>query len=118
LAASRDTGTNDDTMAIATKVSSARVSEWTWRDDFAAARNESLRYATGDWILVVDADETLPAASADQLRTVCAHWRKVVAYTLRIVSPAEQDSGLVPMSRPVRLFRNIPGGAVHCVARA
>lgn len=30
-----------------------------WRDDFSFHRNESLDLATGDWILVIDADEEL-----------------------------------------------------------
>lgn len=53
-----DTGSTDATTEIATKYG-AKLYDFAWCDDFAAARNESLHYATGEWILVLDADETL-----------------------------------------------------------
>ncbi|MHB1733760.1 MAG: tetratricopeptide repeat-containing glycosyltransferase family 2 protein [Ferrimicrobium acidiphilum] len=51
-----DTGSTDDTVAIATK-HGARVIQGQWRDDFAWARNQTLEYATGMWIFWIDADE-------------------------------------------------------------
>ncbi|KJE75633.1 glycosyltransferase [Ferrimicrobium acidiphilum] len=51
-----DTGSTDDTVAIATR-HGARVIQGQWRDDFAWARNQTLQYATGMWILWIDADE-------------------------------------------------------------
>lgn len=53
-----DTGSTDKTKDIALRVTS-KVYNFEWCDDFAAARNESLKYASGDWILVLDADETI-----------------------------------------------------------
>ncbi|MBI1936359.1 glycosyltransferase [Candidatus Woesearchaeota archaeon] len=57
-----DTGSTDKTKAIAKKFD-ARVFDFKWVDDFSAARNESLRHATKDWILVLDADERLDKGS-------------------------------------------------------
>jgi len=51
-----DTGSTDGTVAIATE-HGARVIQGQWRDDFAWARNQTLEYATGMWILWIDADE-------------------------------------------------------------
>jgi tetratricopeptide (TPR) repeat protein len=51
-----DTGSSDDTVAIAESFG-ARVLHYTWCDDFAAARNVSLEAATCRWALVLDADE-------------------------------------------------------------
>lgn len=51
-----DTGSTDETMSIARQFD-AKVSRFSWRDDFSAARNFSLEQTTGDWILVLDADE-------------------------------------------------------------
>jgi glycosyltransferase involved in cell wall biosynthesis len=65
-----DTGSNDDTMAIARRAG-ARVASYTWCDDFAAARNAALELADADWSLVLDADEWL-ADGAAVLRTVRA----------------------------------------------
>lgn len=45
-----DTGSADDTREVAGQMG-AKVHDFDWIDDFAAARNESLRHATGDWIL-------------------------------------------------------------------
>jgi len=53
-----DTGSSDNTLKIAEEFG-AKIYHFTWCDDFAAARNESIKHATGDWILVLDADEVI-----------------------------------------------------------
>jgi len=53
-----DTGSEDDTAAIAARAG-ARVAHYAWCDDFAAARNAALQLADADWSLVLDADEWL-----------------------------------------------------------
>ncbi|MDO9074874.1 MAG: glycosyltransferase family 2 protein [Rubrivivax sp.] len=53
-----DTGSRDDTVAIARR-HGARVEHFPWCDDFAAARNAALEFAAADWHLVLDADEWL-----------------------------------------------------------
>ena len=53
-----DTGSTDRTKKIAERFT-AKVLDFKWVDDFSAARNESLKHATKDWVLVLDADETL-----------------------------------------------------------
>jgi hypothetical protein len=63
-----DTGSSDGTVAIA-EARGAKVRSFTWTDDFAAARNESLRLCSGDWVLVLDADERLDAQGAAAIRT-------------------------------------------------
>src|ERR1044072_3529516 len=44
-----DTGSTDGTHEIAQKLD-AKIVQFAWCDDFAAARNYSLDQATGDWI--------------------------------------------------------------------
>lgn len=51
-----DTGSTDNTIEIA-KQYGAAVYNFKWCDDFSAARNYSLDQTTGDWIIVIDADE-------------------------------------------------------------
>ncbi len=53
-----DTGSTDRTMEIARSYG-ANIYVSPWNNDFSSARNESLKYATGEWILVLDADEVL-----------------------------------------------------------
>jgi glycosyltransferase involved in cell wall biosynthesis len=68
-----DTGSSDDTVSIATR-SGAKVSHFSWRDDFSAARNFSIEQTVGDWILVLDADEYASEALASEIpRFVKAH---------------------------------------------
>ncbi len=62
-----DTGSTDGTREVAA-VHGARVETFPWIDDFAAARNASLGLCTGDWTLVLDADERLDAAGGAILR--------------------------------------------------
>ena|SRR3989338_1844723 len=53
-----DTGSTDKTKEIAKKFK-AKIIDFKWIDDFSAARNESLKHAAKDWILVLDADEVI-----------------------------------------------------------
>jgi tetratricopeptide (TPR) repeat protein len=62
-----DTGSTDRTREIARDFGGI-VYEYPWQGDFSAARNESLRHATKNWILVIDADEELPAEETAALR--------------------------------------------------
>lgn len=62
-----DTGSTDDTRERF-RAAGARLFEFPWRQDFAAARNESLRHVTGDVVLVLDADERPDEGFAAELR--------------------------------------------------
>ncbi len=62
-----DTGSTDKTKEIAIRFG-AKVFDFKWCDDFSAARNESLKHANGDWILVLDADEVLSEQNFCKLR--------------------------------------------------
>ncbi|KGA97303.1 beta 1,4 glucosyltransferase [Alkalihalobacillus alcalophilus ATCC 27647 = CGMCC 1.3604] len=53
-----DTGSTDRTVEIA-KQYTDRVFFYEWTGNFAAARNESFKYATKDYILYLDADDVL-----------------------------------------------------------
>lgn len=100
-----DTGSIDATREIA-RSHGARVIDYAWQDDFAAARNVSLAAAQSDWILVIDADERLEAESAVRLQAFLAEEPEPRGVELRLV--AADDQG-----RPrwayhlVRLFPNL-----------
>ena len=61
-----DTGSTDGTAAVAARCG-ARVYPFTWVDSFAAARNESLRHARGDWIFWLDGDERARRGESPQV---------------------------------------------------
>ncbi len=64
-----DTGSADNTVDIA-RAFGCRLAFFPWRDDFAAARNESLRLCRGEWVFVIDADERIAAADRPRLRAL------------------------------------------------
>jgi tetratricopeptide (TPR) repeat protein len=61
-----DTGSTDDTVRIARDFK-AKVAGFAWTDDFSAARNFALAQTTGEWILVLDADEYASEALAVEI---------------------------------------------------
>jgi predicted Zn-dependent protease len=111
-----DTGSTDRTIEIA-ESHQARVVHFPWRDDFSAARNESLRHASGDWVLVLDADERLQPESRGELE--CVIERNDVAGVNVWLASKMPDGHLVEMmaTRYHRLFRRLPGveftGVIH-----
>lgn len=64
-----DTGSTDRTKEIAAS-HGARVFDFEWTGSFSEARNETLRHATGDWVLWLDADEFLVVDDGPQLRAL------------------------------------------------
>ncbi len=62
-----DTGSSDDTREIALR-NGAKVFDFPWCDSFAAARNEAVRRATGDWCLWLDADDRIDEENREKLR--------------------------------------------------
>ncbi|HEX3857848.1 MAG TPA: glycosyltransferase [Verrucomicrobiae bacterium] len=107
-----DTGSTDRTIEIA-KEFGAEIYSHAWNDDFSAARNAALEHATGDWVLMLDADEELPEAEHEKLR---ADMKKsdVIACRLPLVNREKETEG---QSFVPRFFRNAPGvyysGRIH-----
>jgi len=111
-----DTGSQDDTIAIA-EHHGAIVETTAWTQDFAAARNYSLAKATGDWILVMDADETLTLAGQDllhQIRTGAMLGNQALDSILLVtLLRYEINADQAPYSPVSRLFRNRPDIRFH-----
>ncbi len=76
-----DTGSSDRTVDIAT-IFGAQLAFFLWNGDFSAARNESIRRAKGDWILVMDADEVIAPQDYQAFRRVFEEVRGVFAFEL------------------------------------
>ena len=107
-----DTGSNDKTVQIA-REHGAQVGFFEWCDDFAAARNISIAQASGDWILILDADEELCIDSVDKMPSLLSQ-KDVSLYRIAIQN---QKTGTKSTNYVPRLFRNIAGllfmGRVH-----
>ena len=63
-----DTGSTDQTKAIASE-NGASVFDFTWIDDFSAARNFAASKAENDWIFVIDADEEVAGADLSDIQS-------------------------------------------------
>ena len=61
-----DTGSDDDTKIIAQQCG-AKVFDFKWQNDFSKARNYALDQSTGDWNLVLDADEWISKIDRSKL---------------------------------------------------
>lgn len=110
-----DTGSADDSAAIA-RQHGARVFDFAWVDDFAAARNASLEHARHDWVLVVDADERLARIDAEALAAALRAHPDGVGRVERL-NPIDEDGGSVTMREHIRrLFRRSRhryAGSIH-----
>lgn len=104
-----DTGSSDQTKEIAARYTE-KVYDFTWIKDFAAARNASIEWASGDYILVVDCDEWLEEIDVDGLlQMIKAHPHAVGRITR--INEYTRDGELYRMKETVsRLF---PKGEYH-----
>jgi tetratricopeptide (TPR) repeat protein len=103
-----DTGSTDRTKEIAAQLG-ARVADFPWVDDFAAARNECLKHARGAWIFWMDADDRLDAENREKLGVLLGGLKdENVAFVMKCRCLAEADTGSATVVDHVRLFRNHP----------
>jgi tetratricopeptide (TPR) repeat protein len=116
-----DTGSTDSTVEIAKRYN-AKIYHHPWENSFSKARNYSLKYATCEWILILDADEEVDKKDAHKLRKVVkgpvgceTTHRANVIYLPVINKPVGGKNTSVSISE--RLFKNHLGfryeGIVH-----
>jgi len=123
-----DTGSTDLTRERAAQAG-AQVYHYTWRNDFADARNYSLSLASQPWILVLDADEALDQNSIKQLSELLAgppsaYWLKRRHFCRNLSSvtgsavpvdhaAAALGAGAFFTTHDIRLFPNLPEIQYH-----
>ena len=100
-----DTGSTDDTMAIA-RAHGAEVYERRWTNDFAAARNAALAKSDADWNLVLDADEWL-TSGGEYLQGLKQDGRRVI-HNIRVDSDLGRGQSTLISSH--RIPRILPKG--------
>lgn len=112
-----DTGSEDGTVAVA-KSMGARVYHYSWQDDFAAARNFALSKATGDWLILLDADEYFTVETAGNIRALLEQVKENCnCLFVQIVNWDKDKNEEQDRFYQLRLAKNVPGlaykGAVH-----
>lgn len=78
-----DTGSTDQTKMLAQKYTS-KIFDFTWTDDFSAARNFSLKQASNDWIFILDCDEWVESIDLEELDYFRNHLSYAVGSITRI----------------------------------
>ena len=103
-----DTGSTDRTKDVAARFG-ARLYDFAWVDDFAAARNESLRHCTGRWVLWLDADDRVDEENRRRMRAVFAGLQDDLAvYMMRYRCAIGAVDGTTSMIDYARVFPNHP----------
>lgn len=97
-----DTGSTDRTIEIAESFG-AKIVHHPWNESFADARNAGLEHATGDWVLMLDADEAVSEKMARMLQGALRDLSAEGYLTIltNYVEGKPLDRGAV-----LRLFRN------------
>ena len=101
-----DLGSSDATLAIAQNGADI-VDQIEWQDDNSAARNDCLRRVTGDWVLWLEAGETLDELAGQQLRNfVDESAERNKAYLLFLQRPASSSATSADQIGQLRLVPN------------
>ncbi len=103
-----DTGSTDRTIEIA-KEHGAEVHKFKWVDSFAAARDESMKYAKGSWIFWMDCDDTLPFISGEAiLRAATNAPKSIIGFSSKVRFVTDDPTHGTVVDH-IKLFRNLPG---------
>ncbi|QAA30594.1 glycosyltransferase [Clostridium manihotivorum] len=114
-----DTGSTDRTLEIA-KSFNAKTYFFKWNNNFSEARNESLKHASKDWILIMDADEELYKEDQELVRILLnSKLDENAIYNFQGVSYCgnyiDENNKIINLNP--RLFKNNIGlhyeGAIH-----
>jgi tetratricopeptide (TPR) repeat protein len=110
-----DTGSQDRTLEIAQQFG-CKIHHFPWTGDFSAARNETLRHATMDWIFVIDADEEVPAGEAPKIRSLI-NQPDIDLASISVYNKSLETGAISSFLPSIRLFRRRLGlsyfGIVH-----
>ena len=100
-----DTGSKDNTKSIALEFT-LKIFDFEWSDDFSAARNFSISKATGEWILILDADEVISKDDLLKIKTIIED-DNYLGY--RFIQETYHGDELVSTRGICRLFQNNKG---------
>lgn len=108
-----DTGSTDDTVEISRNYGAKVFTDYQWNDNFAEARNHSLDKCSGDWVLIIDADERLEPGGITKIRELLSNGING-HNTVYFQTIAERGS---QVHNSIRLFKRSSGirwkGAAH-----
>lgn len=111
-----DTGSTDNTIAVARKLG-AKIYSFPWQDDFSKARNFALSKAKGDWLILLDADEYFTDKTAGNIRQVIRQAQQADALLVQLVNYDVDKARMQEYFYQLRIVRNQQGihyeGKIH-----
>ncbi|SHE51741.1 Glycosyltransferase involved in cell wall bisynthesis [Marinitoga hydrogenitolerans DSM 16785] len=101
-----DTGSTDNTVEIAKKYTN-KIYFFPWNGNFSDARNETLKYATSEWVFIVDADEEASENLRNNIRSFLKSLEKdIVAVYIPTVNYLDFDKKHSEIASTARFFKN------------
>jgi glycosyltransferase involved in cell wall biosynthesis len=97
-----DTGSTDESIEIA-EAYGAKVYEHPWENNFSKHRNQSISYANGDWIFILDADEELIPPSGKILKQAIGD-NSIDSIAVQVINPFNNGKDCAVFNS-VRVFR-------------
>ncbi|MDD5433841.1 MAG: tetratricopeptide repeat protein, partial [Nitrospira sp.] len=111
-----DTGSKDNTCMIASSFK-AKIIYSPWEDDFSGPRNISIKNATGDYILWLDADEYISQESRGIFLNLKHNFPEDKKDAYSVIITSKRNDSEEESFRRLRIFPNFPGikfkGRVH-----
>jgi glycosyltransferase involved in cell wall biosynthesis len=102
-----DTGSTDSTKEIALKYVD-KIYEFEWTNSFADARNYAQEQASGEWILVLDADEYVDRGNLEEVVTILKNSKEHIdGYDVTIYNFMGTYGERVIQHRNTRIYRNV-----------
>jgi glycosyltransferase involved in cell wall biosynthesis len=107
-----DTGSTDRTVEIAEKYTD-KIYFHPWEEDFSKHRNQSISYATGEWIFILDADEVLSPESGKAILEAVKD-ESIDSIYATVKNSFDKSRGEA-VHNSLRFFRN--NGSIHYEGR-
>lgn len=98
-----DTGSTDRTKEIALKYTD-KVYDFTWEEDFSAARNFAISKASNDYILMIDCDEVVTWFDKEKTEQLIEKYPDMVGRLLRVNEYMRQEDEFGMSEAVSRLF--------------
>ncbi len=108
-----DGGSVDDTKETACSFEKVKYHHHPWQDNYAAQKNYAMDRASGDWILILDSDETIGANMRKKMRRLVRS-RRHDCYIFPTYWIIQTEPLIYVKSKKLypdyhqRLFRNLP----------
>lgn len=122
-----DTGSVDASRGEAQKLG-AQVFNFTWCDDFSAARNACLEHVHGTWVLWLDAGETIASGELEDFQSFLkndANLNTAYAMIVRVAASSEASAAeqvarirLVPGQPPLRFTGRVRESLIPALVEA